>query len=238
VVKRTAVAVAIAGVATGSLASSAAAVAPAPPPQVAATAASSDSSPTATKKYLNSSGSILINTKYGDFGPVLASGVGSVDTVQRDREAGGSVTNFEVKGSPVADGGLSSYVTWHNLQVSLHGKSTSGTVDQSTARVQVSGLQMDISGSLCAKAAGLQYCNTFTPVTPLRVYFSATPTPDRASSVTSLGVVREDGTFDLSGGAYASVDTSTWTGWALSKVVDGSRLTLNLDGMHPQGSSR
>ncbi|MDQ1306775.1 MAG: hypothetical protein QG671_2607, partial [Actinomycetota bacterium] len=54
----------------------------------------------------------------------------------------------------------------------------------------------------------------------------------RASSVTTLGVVREDGTFDLSGGAYAKVDTSTLTGWALSKVVDGSRLTLNLDGMH------
>ncbi|MDQ1305443.1 MAG: hypothetical protein QG671_1274 [Actinomycetota bacterium] len=232
VVGRTAVAVSLACIATGSLAASSAALAPGSPPQVAATSALPDASPTAARKYLNSGGSILLNTRYGDFGPILASGVGTVDTVQRDAGGGGTVTNFTVKGSPVADGGLSSYITWHNAQVSLHGKSTSGSVDQSTARVQVSGLQMDISGSLCAKAAGLQYCNTFTPAAPLRVYFSPTPTPDRASSVTTLGVVREDGTFDLSGGAYAKVDSSTLTGWALSKVVDGSRLTLNLDGMH------
>ncbi len=231
-VKRTAIAMALTWIAACAQASSAAALAPAPPPEVASSSASPDASPTATKKYLNTGDNILINTKYGDFGPILAAGVGSVDTVQRDREVGGAVTNFAVEGSPVANGGLSSYVTWHNVQASLHGKSTSGTVDRSRARVEVSGLEMDISGSLCAKAAGMQYCNTFTPADPLRIYFSPTPTPDRASSIGSLGVVRDDGTFDLNGGAYAKVDDSTWTGWALSKVVDGSRLTLNLDGMH------
>ena len=182
-----------------------------------------------SQQYSNTGGAAMLDTPYGEFGPVLPADVARVGADS------GSVNSFTVAGSPVKAGKWGPHISWSNVNVSLVDRETTGTigtVPSSKATVNATGLQMNISGYLCVTAYGGRYCNVFPTAAPLEVFLSPTPTPNRASVVTATGTVGPNGKFNLDGTAYATVNSSTWTGWALGKLVDGSQLTLNLDDMH------
>lgn len=180
------------------------------------------------KTYKNTSGAALINTKYGAFGPQLNPGVATVVT------SNDAVTKFEVAGSPLEDGQLTKYLSWNGVYITLTTASATGLVSATTATVNAKGLTMRVVGSLCAAAIGIEYCNVFTPADPLNIYFSPTPQLDQQSTVVLGGLVNGDGTFSLAATGYASVDSTTKTGWAVGKLINGSGFALNLTGMTAQ----
>lgn len=171
-----------------------------------------------TKTYENTGGSVLIDTKYGQFGPTLAPGVASITA------EGGAINLFTLSGSPVPDGGFGTHMSWRNVTVTLNESTVGGAVTDTTATLNATGMEIDVSGSLCV-TYGIQYCDTFDPGSPLSIYISP------GQTVTATGQVAADGSFDLTGTATVTVDSTTLTGWALGYLIDGSQVTLDLEGM-------
>lgn len=176
----------------------------------------------ASPSYTNVGGSAQIATKFGAFGPSLQPGEASLTA------ADGQVTALQFQAQPIPNGTMTSYVSWSNFAVSLSSTSTTGSISAAQATVSETGLEMDLTGTLSITVDGYVYSNTFTSAAPLKIYLSPTPTENTASTVTATGNVQANGSFDLTGSAYANVDSSTWTGWALGKLINGDAFNLSL----------
>lgn len=185
--------------------------------------------------YLNTTGNFLIHTPIGDIGPSISAGNVSMTT-----DGNGNITATTFKPVSMPDKTYTNAtktisLTLTNTQMTVKSRAASGTLTPSGATLNETGMEVDLSGSLCANADGFNYCDNFMPGDPLRIFVA--PTTDGGNPgtavVTASGVAQPNGSYDLTGAGYVTVDTSTWTGWLIGKMMDNSQLILNLN-MAPQ----
>lgn len=184
--------------------------------------------------YTDTTGNILV----GPIGPSVNAGDISIATDGSGNITGSSFKTFTIPDQTFTSPSKPLTVKLMNMQMRVRAVSGSGQLTSDSATLNETGLEVDLSGSLCANYSGLNYCDNFVPNDPLRIY--VTPTQGDSGHATTVvsasGVVQPDGSYDLSGSGFITVDNSTWTGTFLGWILNNDQLSMNLN-MAPQSAA-